>query len=84
MNKNKVKPCSTCGVMPVIECWSSGGFRVAVRCNNPDRPDSCDIPFYYSISNNPDEAVARWNEYQKKGEIYEQVKQAWEHREKLS
>ena len=59
MNKNKVKPCSTCGVMPEIEYWSSGGLRVAVRCNNPGRPDSCDIPFYYSINNNPDEAVER-------------------------
>ena len=61
MSKVKLKPCSVCGVMPVFELWASGGTICAIRCNNPDRPDSCDIPFYYSRSNNSDEAIIKWN-----------------------
>lgn len=78
MNKIKLKPCSTCGVMPVIECWASGETIYAIRCNNPDRPDSCDIPFYYSRSRSPCEATVKWNAYQDGGEIYEKVNEAWE------
>ena len=59
MSKVKLKPCSVCGVMPVFELWASGGTICAIRCNNPDRPDSCDIPFYYSRSNNSDEAIIK-------------------------
>ena len=60
----KICPCATCGTRPVLEHWSSGGNKYAVRCNNPDRPDSCSDAFYYSLCSNPYEAVAKWNEYQ--------------------
>lgn len=63
----RLKPCKTCGTKPVLEHWASGGQKYAVRCNNPDRPDSCDKAFYYSICVDPDEAVRRWNEFQKIG-----------------
>ncbi len=36
----------------------------AVRCDNPDRPESCDRAFYYSMCRNPGEAIRKWNEYQ--------------------
>ena len=61
----RIKPCKTCGAkfMPVLESWSSGGPVFAVRCDNPDRPDSCDEGFYVSKCGNPDEAIRRWNEF---------------------
>ena len=77
MSKVKLKPCSVCGVMPVFEYWASGRMIYAVRCNNPDRPDSCDIPFYYSRSSSFEEAIIKWNAYQDGGEIYEKVNEAW-------
>lgn len=64
----KLKPCKTCGVKPVLEHWSSGGPMYAVRCDNPDRPDSCSDAFDYSKSRNPEEAIKKWNEYQDKVE----------------
>lgn len=60
----RLKPCSTCGVKPVLEHWASGGPCYAVRCDNPDRPDSCSIGFYYSMCRNPEESIKRWNEFQ--------------------
>lgn len=30
-------------VNPVLEKWNSGGSKYAVRCNNPDRGDDCDL-----------------------------------------
>lgn len=60
----RLKPCKTCGIKPVLEHWTSGGSMFAVRCNNPDRPDSCDGGFYYSMCRNPEEAIDKWNEYQ--------------------
>ena len=86
MSKVKLKPCSVCGVMPVFELWASGRTICAIRCNNPDRPDSCDIPFYYSRSSSFEEAIIKWNAYQSGGEIYEKVNEAWNtgHTENLS
>ena len=66
----RLKPCKTCGTKPVLEHWSSGGPMFAVRCDNPDRPDSCDDAFYYSKCRNPDETVRRWNEYQEAGGMF--------------
>lgn len=60
----RLLPCHQCGVKPVLEMWSSGGFKCAVRCDNPDRPDSCTNAFFYSMSRNTDETIRRWNEYQ--------------------
>lgn len=60
----KLKPCKTCGVKPVVETWASGGLKFAIRCDNPNRPESCSIPFYLSISKSKDEAINKWNEYQ--------------------
>lgn len=62
--KLKPCPCKICGGKPAIEYWSSGGLVVAVRCDNPDRPDACDEAFYYSRSKNLKEAVRKWNEFQ--------------------
>lgn len=86
MSKVKLKPCSVCGVEPVFEYWASGRMIYAVRCNNPDRPDSCSIPFYYSRSRSSYEATVKWNAYQDGGEIYEKVNEAWNtgHTENLS
>lgn len=67
----QLKPCKTCGVKPVLEHWSSGGPKFAVRCDYPYRPDSCNKAFYYSLSSNPEDAVNKWNEYQSRGEINE-------------
>ena len=78
MSKIKLKPCSVCGVMPVIESWASDRMIFAIRCNNPDRPDSCDIPFYYSRSKSPYDAIIKWNAYQDGGEIYEKVNEVWD------
>lgn len=39
------KTCERCGVNPVLEKWNSGGSKYAVRCNNPDRGDDCDLNF---------------------------------------
>ena len=39
----------------------------AVRCDNPERPDSCDEAFDYSKNRNPEKAIERWNEYQSVG-----------------
>lgn len=64
MSRIKMKPCAICKTMPVLEHWSSGGPMYAVRCNNPDRPDSCSDGFYYSRSRNNKEAIERWNEWQ--------------------
>lgn len=36
----------------------------AVRCDNPDRPDSCDMAFYYSVCRNPEDAIRKWNAWQ--------------------
>lgn len=58
----RLKMCKRCGVKPVLERWSSGGLRYAVRCNNPDRGDECDWKFYQSISKNPEDAIRKWNE----------------------
>lgn len=58
----KIKVCKCCGVKPVFEMWSSGGFKCAVRCNNPDRGDECDQKFYHSLSDNREEAIRKWNE----------------------
>lgn len=66
----KLKPCRTCGTKPVLEHWASGGPMYAVRCDNPDRPDSCSDAFYYSMCRNPDEAIRRWNEYQEKQQCH--------------
>lgn len=41
----RLKPCATCKTKPVLEHWASGGPMYAVRCDNPDRPDSCDDGF---------------------------------------
>lgn len=65
----RLKPCKTCGTNPVLEHWSSGGPMYAVRCDNPDRPDSCSDAFYYSMSNNADEAITKWNKYQAESEV---------------
>lgn len=67
IQRKRLKACKTCGTKPVLEHWASGGPMYAVRCNNPDRPDSCDEVFYYSMCNNPDKAISRWNEYQENG-----------------
>ena len=65
MRSSRLKPCHTCGVKPVIErWWSSGGPWYAVRCTNPDRPDSCSDAFYYSESRSSEEAIQKWNHYQ--------------------
>lgn len=56
-----VKPCAVCGSEPVMEAWSSGGMRYALRCDNPDRGNACDKGFYESMSGNPIEAVNKWN-----------------------
>lgn len=64
MRSNRLRPCHVCGVKPVIERWASGGVWYAVRCNNPDRPNSCSNAFYYSISRNPEEAIGKWNDSQ--------------------
>lgn len=64
--KQKMLVCKTCGTKPVLEHWSSGRPMYAVRCDNPERPNSCSDAFYYSMSNNPHEAVTKWNEYQRK------------------
>lgn len=64
MNIKRLKPCATCGTKPVLERWASGGPMYAVRCDNPDRPESCDKAFHYSKCRNPDEAIRKWNEYQ--------------------
>lgn len=64
MTKIKMKPCAICKTMPVLEHWSSDGPMYAVRCNNPDRPDSCFDGFYYSKSSGSEEAIKRWNEWQ--------------------
>lgn len=58
----KLKVCKRCGVKPVLERWSSGGLKYAVRCNNPDRGGGCDWKFYHSRSNNPEDAIKKWNE----------------------
>lgn len=58
----ELKVCKRCGVKPVLERWSSGGLKYAVRCNNPDRGEGCDWKFYYSRSNNPEDAIKKWNE----------------------
>lgn len=63
MCKN-LKPCRICGGDPVMEYWYSGGSVVAVRCDNPDRPDACSEAFYYSRSNASKEAIRKWNEFQ--------------------
>ncbi|MGI6235718.1 MAG: hypothetical protein ACOYI6_10785, partial [Christensenellales bacterium] len=63
----RLKPCKTCSVKPVLEHWSSGGPMYAVRCDNPERPDSCDEAFDYSKNRNPEKAIERWNEYQSVG-----------------
>ena len=65
----RLKPCRTCGTRPVLEHWSSGGPVYAVRCDNPDRPESCDEAFYYSKSRDPEKAIAKWNEFQTRPEI---------------
>ena len=54
--------CKCCGVKPVLETWSSGGFKCAVRCNNPDRGDECDKKFYHSLSNNREDAIQKWDD----------------------
>ena len=56
------KVCNRCGVKPILEKWSSGGPKYAVRCNNPDRGDDCDWKFYHSLSSNREEAIKKWNE----------------------
>lgn len=58
----RLKVCKQCGVKPVLERWSSGGLKYAVRCNNPDRGDECDWKFYHSMSKNPEDAIRKWNE----------------------
>lgn len=60
----KPLPCKTCGVKPVVEHWASGGPMYAVRCDNPDRPDSCNDAFNHSKCRNREEAVRKWNEFQ--------------------
>lgn len=60
----RLKPCKTCGVKPVLEYWTSGGPVFAVRCDNPNRPDSCSEGFYQSKCRDPMEAIEKWNEYQ--------------------
>lgn len=60
--------CETCGMRPVLELWtdvrSGGGRKFGVCCNNPERLDLCDAAFYYSLCDDPNEAIERWNEYQ--------------------
>lgn len=68
-----LKPCGTCGVKPVIEYWESGGPIFAVRCDNPDRPDSCDCAFYYSRSKTSAEAIRKWNEFQEHPLTFEEM-----------
>lgn len=58
----KLKVCKRCGVKPVLEMWRSGGFKCAVRCNNPDRGDNCDYKFYHSLSYRREDAIKKWNE----------------------
>ena len=60
--REKLKICKRCGVEPVLETWSSGGLKCAVRGNNPDRGDDCDWKFYHSLSSNSKEAIRKWNE----------------------
>ena len=60
--KIRAKVCKRCGVNPVLETWCSGGFKCAVRCNNPDRGDECDWKFYHSLSNSKEDAIRKWNE----------------------
>ena len=36
----------------------------AVRCDNPDRPDSCGIAFYYSKCRDSNESIRKWNAWQ--------------------
>ena len=67
MNGARLKPCKTCGTKPILESWASGGAKFAVRCSNPDRPDSCTDAFFYSMSRFEDETIRRWNEYQEGG-----------------
>lgn len=57
-----IKVCKHCGIKPVLEMWSSGGFKCAVRCNNPDRGNECNQKFYQSISNNREDAIRKWND----------------------
>lgn len=59
----RLKPGKTCGTKPVLESWRSGGHMFAVRCDNPDRPDSCDLAFNYSKCRDHQEAIKRWNKY---------------------
>ena len=58
----KLKICNRCRVKPALEIWKSGGLKCAVRCNNPDRGDECDWKFYYSLSNNKEDAIRKWND----------------------
>ncbi len=62
--RENLKPCKKCGGKPVREHWYSGGLVFAVRCDNPDRPDTCSEAFYYSRSKDPKEAIRKWNEFQ--------------------
>lgn len=61
-SRMQLKVCKRCGVKPVLEIWNSGGFKCAVRCNNPDRGDACDWKFYYSLSRKREDAIRKWNE----------------------
>lgn len=51
--------------MPILETWYSGGFKCAVRCNNPDRGDGCDWKFYRTISRSVEDAIQKWNDINK-------------------
>ena len=62
--RENLKPCKKCGGKPVREHWYSGGLVFAVRCDNPDRPDTCSEAFYYSRSKDSKEAIRKWNEFQ--------------------
>ena len=59
----RLKPCKNCGVKPVLEHWASGGPMLAVRCDNPDRPDDCDEGFYVSKCRDPNKAIEAWNRW---------------------
>lgn len=67
-HNRQLKPCKNCGVRPVLEHWTSGGYMFAVRCDNPDRPDDCNHGFYQSMSRNPEEAIKKWNEWCERSE----------------
>lgn len=60
--RKRMKPCKRCGVNPVLETWNSGGLKCAVHCNNPNRENECDWKFYYTMSNNQEEAIKKWND----------------------